>query len=60
MMDRKEKANILTAINNAIDRCQVLAEKAETYEEQQYFWGQADGLHSVSIMIAKRAESNGL
>ena len=57
MMDRKEKITILATIENAINRCQILAEKAETFEEKQYFWGQADGFHNVSIMIAERTES---
>lgn len=57
MIDREEKITILATIENAIDRCQALAEKAETFEEKQYFWGQADGFYNVSIMIAKRTES---
>ena len=36
---------------------QKAVQSAETFEEKQYFWGQADGFYNVSIMIAKRTES---
>lgn len=56
-MKREEKINILAALDVAINTCNKLAQEAETYEEKQYQWGQADGLHNASVMIACRPES---
>ncbi len=53
-MKREEQINILTALDVAIRKCQRLADEAETAEEQQYQWGQADGLQSAALLIAKR------
>lgn len=55
-MKREEKMTILAALDNAINRCNKLAEEAETDIEKQYQWGQADGFHNASIMIAQRPE----
>lgn len=55
-MTRDEKIILLTTLDNAIARCHDLAEKAETFAEKQYQWGQADGLQSASILIAGRPE----
>lgn len=53
-MNKEEQINILTALDVAIKKCQEQAELADTPEEKQYQWGQADGLQSASIFIAKR------
>lgn len=53
-MKREEQINILTALDVAIRKCQRLADEAETAEEQQYQWGQADGLQNAALLIAKR------
>lgn len=55
-MKRDEKIVILAALENAMNRCQALAEKAENFEEQQYQYGQADGFQSASTLIARRPE----
>ena len=55
-MKREEKITILTALEIAMNKCYHLAEKADTDEEKQYQWGQADGLHSASVFIATRPE----
>ncbi len=55
-MTRDEKIALLTTINNAINRCHHFAEKAETFDEKQYQWGQADGLQSAATLIAGRPE----
>ena len=56
-MKRDEKATILAVFENAVNRCQALAEEAETFEEKQYQWGQADGFYKASLLIAKRPEA---
>ena len=56
-MKRDEKATILAVLENAANRCQALAEEAETFEEKQYQWGQADGYYRASILIAGRPNS---
>ena len=56
-MKREEQINILTALDVAIRKCQRLADEAETAEEQQYQWGQADGYYKASILIAGRPET---
>lgn len=55
-MTRDEKIILLTTLDHAIARCHGLAEKAETFDEKQYQWGQADGLQSASVLIAGRPE----
>ena len=55
-MTRDEKIILLATIDSAINRCQSLAEDAETFAEKQYQWGQADGLQSASMLIAGRPE----
>lgn len=55
-MNHEEKITVLAAIENAISKCQALAEEAESFDEKQYQWGQADGLHSASVLIAGRPE----
>ena len=56
-MKKDEKATILAVLENAVNRCQALAEKAETFEEKQYQWGQADGYHNAATLIAGRPEA---
>ena len=56
-MKRDEKATILAVLENAVNRCQSLADEAETFEEKQYQWGQADGYYKASLLIAKRPEA---
>ena len=56
MINREEKKTILAVIENAMNRCIALADDAESYEEKQYQWGQADGLLNASILIAGRPE----
>ena len=56
-MKRDEKASILAALENAVNRCNELAEKADTFDEKQYQWGQADGYYQASILIAGRPEA---
>lgn len=56
-MKRNEKITILTALEVAINKCSEYAEAAETSEDKQYLWGQADGLHNAAKMIASRPEN---
>lgn len=56
-IQREEKVTILAALENAINRCNELAEKADTFDEKQYQWGQADGYYNASVLIAGRPES---
>jgi hypothetical protein len=56
-MKRNEKITILTALEVAINKCSEYAEAAETAEDKQYLWGQADGLHNAAKMIAARPEN---
>ena len=37
-MKREEKTSILAALENAVNRCNELAEKADTFDEKQYQW----------------------
>lgn len=56
-MKRDEKISILVALEAAVNKCHELAESAETAEEKQYQWGQADGFYNASQMIASRPET---
>ena len=56
-MKRDEKATILAVLESAINRCQALADEAETPDEKQYQWGQADGYNNAAALIAARPES---
>lgn len=56
-MKRDEKATILAVLESAINRCQALADEAETFDEKQYQWGQADGYHNAAVLIAGRSET---
>ena len=56
-MKREEKTSILAALENAVNRCNELAEKADTFDEKQYQWGQADGYNNAAALIAARPES---
>ena len=56
-MKRDEKEVILAVLENAVNRCQALADEAETFDEKQYQWGQADGYYQASILIARRPEA---
>lgn len=56
-MKRDEKATILAVLESAANRCQALADEAETPDEKQYQWGQADGYYQASILIAGRPEA---
>lgn len=55
-MKRDEQITLLTALDVAIAKCHEQAEKADTYDEQQYQWGQADGLYIASMLIAGRTD----
>ena len=55
-MKRDEKAAIIAVLESAVNRCHILAEEAETFEEKQYQWGQADGYYKASVLIAGRPE----